>query len=349
VFINQRMSTRTYALRSRTDAGVANQPRTQNDSTTRQSNLSPVRDPPPHMLGRLPFSSTTPALYSEVVSPRTPSPLRENSSDTVLIPEGDPFPERALVGRTPPEIHVVPAISRENIENFEQNASNDENSSPENPGIEQWTTVKRRRARSLGSHEPVLAKKADTAATTQKQVLKEKQKRVTHQREHSSSSRGEGASNPKGKGIDPREWGNANISVESLDIEAQAAAYRSILQERQSSKRHNVNTARKTHQATRRNHRSLSARLPDASRPVAQLPQDSYLGMALRNVGRSQAKGQSRPKGDVSPPSSDPGSSEGSSDSEGGSYSKGKTRKRRDNQHGRWSVGLPNPPSHHMT
>ena len=37
-------------------------------------------------------------------------------------------------------------------------------------------------------------------------------------------SQGEGPSRPKGKMIDPREWGNLNLSQESLDIEAQAAA-----------------------------------------------------------------------------------------------------------------------------
>jgi Retrotransposon gag protein len=331
------MTSRTYALRSRADTGVANQPQTQNDSTIRQSNPSTVRDPPPHMLGRLPFSGMAPALYSEVVSPRTPSPLRENSSATVLIPQGDPFPERALISRTPPERSDVPTVSRGITDNVEHDISTDVNLSPENPGDEPWTTVQRRRARSLGSNEPIPTLRAvtNTAATIQKKTLNKSQKKVTHRRESSSSSRGEGTSRPKGKGIDPREWGNINISRESLDIEAQAAAYRSILQERQASRPPDAQPARGAYQEERRSHRSSSARLPAASRPVAQLPPDSYLGKTLRNVGRSQPEKRSPPKGDGSPTPSDPGSDEAPSDSEDGSYSKGNARRRRDNRHGR--------------
>jgi RNase H-like domain found in reverse transcriptase/Reverse transcriptase (RNA-dependent DNA polymerase)/Integrase zinc binding domain/Retroviral aspartyl protease/Zinc knuckle len=329
------MATRTYALRSRADAGIDDQPRAQNDLTTRQSTPPPSRDLPPHMSGRLPFSGTIPALYSEVVSPRTPSPLRENSSETVLISEGDPFPGRAIIGRTPPVITVVPTDSRENENNFNENISSNELTSPKDPGSEHWTTVRRRRARSLETNEGVPAMEAaDMMTAKQKKALKEKQKVITHQ-DDSSPSRGEGASRPKGKGIDPREWGNVNISLESLDIEAQAAAYRSILQERQTSKRQNADTSKRTHQAGRRNHRSPSARLPAASRPVAQLAQGSYLGMALRNIGRSVPEKETFRYGKSSPPPPEPGSPDDEpSGSEGGSRS-WKTRKRRDNRHGR--------------
>ena len=60
-------------------------------------------------------------------------------------------------------------------------------------------------------------------------------------RENSISSQGEGTSKLKGKGIDPRKWGNLNISRESLDIEAQRAALtKSIAQGNKSCKKKNM-------------------------------------------------------------------------------------------------------------
>ena len=44
------------------------------------------------------------------------------------------------------------------------------------------------------------------------------------QQDSSLSSGEEGPSKPKGKGIDLREWGGVNISRDSLNLEAQAAA-----------------------------------------------------------------------------------------------------------------------------
>ena len=55
-------------------------------------------------------------------------------------------------------------------------------------------------------------------------------------RRSSVSSCGEGPSKPKGKGIDPCEWRNVNISCESLDIEAQAAALNSFKKQNEASK-----------------------------------------------------------------------------------------------------------------
>ena len=348
------MSTRTYALRSRTDAGVATQPRTQNNSTARQPSLSPSRDPPPHMAGRFPLSSAMPALYSEVVSPRVPSPMRENPSGTVELPVRDTSPERPQVGRMPLGLTVVPTVSRENITGARENdTSSDKSNSPEDPGNEPWTTIKRRRARSLESYEPVRKSpsgniqanvltvdqiQAVHAATTelttsQKEKLKRRHKKMTHRRTSSSSSRGEGASKPKGKGIDPLEWGNVNISRESLDIDAQAAAWKSITRNKGRNRQGDVRKAG-THRVQQGNIRSPSEQLPAASRPVAQLPKDSYLGLTLRNIGRSHSARRVPPDGGETPSSSEPSSSEEYSESDS-SYSEERPRRRRDNMHGR--------------
>ena len=346
------MSTRTYALRSRTDAGVATQPRTQNNSTARQPSLSPSRDPPPHMAGRFPPPGAMPALYSEVVSPRAPSPLRENPSSTVELPVRDTSPERPQVGRTPLGMTVVPTVSRENITTTRENDTSSD-ISPKDPGNEPWTTIKRRRARSLESYEPARRSSSENIqanvltadqiqavhaaatrlTTSQKKKLEKRHKKLTHRRTSSSTSRGEGASKPKGKGVDPLEWGNVNISQESLDIDAQAAAWKSITQSKKGNRKED---ARKvgTHRVQQGNIRSPSVQLPAASRPVAQLPKDSYLGMTLRNVGRSHSGRRMPPDGGETPSSSEPSSSEEYSESDDSS-SEERPRRRRDNRHGR--------------
>lgn len=254
-----------------------------------------------------------------------------------------------------PDNRVLPTTSISRDSMIEPNISNEDSISPQDPGDEPWTTVRRQRARSFESLEPVRihtgsrrdqgltvdqvqAVKAATEAMSQsqKEVLQKRQKKVTHQREESSSSRGEGASRPKGKGIDPREWGNLNVSQESLDIEAQAAAWRSLTQGNKASQKKNDKTGKGTHHSHRTNYRSPSARLPAASRPVAQLAQDSYLGLTLRNVGRSNQEGPVPGEEGDSPSSSEPSSSEERSDSESSSsdnenphHGRSKRRKRK--------------------
>ena len=62
----------------------------------------------------------------------------------------------------------------------------------------------------------------------QRQQVKRRQDKIQTRHENSVSSRREGPSEPKGKGIDPREWGNAHLSEEDLDLDAQAAALNSF-------------------------------------------------------------------------------------------------------------------------
>ena len=160
---------------------------------------------------------------------------------------------------------------------------------------------------------------------------------MTTHRDASVMSKGEGTSRAKGKGIDPREWGNLNISQEELDIEAQAAALKSLTCEHKDKKKQ----AKKRTNARRAGHGvhlSPALRLPAESRPVAQIPQDSYLGMALRNVGRDDTRKLPSDDGDGSYPSSE--SSSIGSDFSGTSWDDeasltSRDRHRRDNHHGR--------------
>src|SRR5882762_4974320 len=147
------MSTRTYKLRTRAVAGVATQPTAQNVSTTRRVVSPLARDPPPHMGNRVPLSNVPP-LYSEVVS-RTPSPLRENSSVTVGNDRAGPINEQVTISQLEPEERVVHTNDNEVVEKADNLTSRDESDPPQDQEDAPWTTVQRRRTRSLGSLDRV--------------------------------------------------------------------------------------------------------------------------------------------------------------------------------------------------
>ena len=107
-----------------------------------------------------------------------------------------------------------------------------------------WTTVQRRRARSLDSAERshnklnvhFTPKKNKNLSTEQLTMVKAAEKamtgaelkKITHRQDvinaqHEKDSE-PGPSINKGKGIDPSEWGNAGLSEEELNLEAQRAA-----------------------------------------------------------------------------------------------------------------------------
>ncbi len=352
------MSTRTYNLRARTDAGVATQPRVRPESPVQQATPSPLRDLPPYVVGGYPLTTgRTAALYSDVVASRSPSPQKE-SSNMVAVPEVEPEDERIPQGSSVPvsDSRAVPAIINKIVTTPESGLFSEDNEPAQDTGDLLWTTVRRRRARSLESFEPVrksssesgerkgltrdqiqtVKAAADTLTEGQKDAIRDRQKRVTHhKRDPSSSSRGEGTSRPKGKGIDPREWGNANLSQENLDVDAQEAALRSFAHKKRISKRKEIKETYRS-KPSHREDRSPSTRLPDASRPVAQLAKSSYLGTTLRNVGRSSSKRPQHYHRESSPSSSEPSSSGSElSSSESSLSSEKRSRQRRDNQHGR--------------
>ena len=346
------MSTRTYNFRSRTETGNYNHSRmpatteghlrpltgtTRDQGNTRESSLAPSEEP-------------LTALYSDVAASRPPSPRRENRVEIAQNTSSNSLDSEIRVDENN---NPVPKI-------IETTSVNEENT-PELDGDEAlWTTVKHRRARSLSSLESTRAlskknsslkkrltdeqskavKKATSSMTVQqKETLRRRKERLPFDLDESESSQEEGPSKDKGKGIDPREWGNVNISQESLDQEAQAAALASIV-----NIKHEKEKNRPAHRGKtkRPDHRSQPVQLPAESRPVAQIAPRSYLGMALNNVGRRERKGS--PEGG-SPYPSDP-----SSESDGEtSYSddtssmeespkippKGGSRSRRSNRHGR--------------
>ncbi|KAG1832265.1 hypothetical protein DFJ58DRAFT_736430 [Suillus subalutaceus] len=82
-----------------------------------------------------------------------------------------------------------------------------------------WTTIHKKRA--VRTHE-VTRKRAHSQNLTQEQanLVKKAETQLTD----SSESHEAGPSKDKGKVPDPRNWGNANLSNEDVDLEAQCAA-----------------------------------------------------------------------------------------------------------------------------
>jgi hypothetical protein len=286
------MSTRTYNLRNRTETGTATQSRIPTRLTTTLNHDSST-----HTLGTAPAASSNPALYSDVVAQRPPSPLgrKENEASVARSIVDSHSNNEMAIGDSPSQKAVNTASSEsESTRIQEQEAP--------------WTTVKRRRAQSLSSlgRTPEVSQKvrlqkkkltveqmrtvqqAEQGMTSrERDIVQRRQEKVPVGRESSLSSRGEGPSKPsKGKGIDPREWGNANISQDSLDIGAQAAALESIAQHKHKKRVRKGRRERHHHATYSRERRSHSIRLPAESRPVTQIAADSYLGAAFRKIGR---------------------------------------------------------------
>ena len=114
---------------------------------------------------------------------------------------------------------------------------------------------------------------------------------------------GEGPSKPKGKGIDPQEWGAVNISQESLDLEAQAAVLKSFKpqsEQEDRARRHRKKSCSLSQHKKQQHHKIKYAsgkqqekhsKYPAEFQSVAQIAPRSYLGAALRNVGHSKGLG----------------------------------------------------------
>jgi hypothetical protein len=291
------MSVRNYNLRTRADTGLANQSRVQNSLIPiRRPSTSPRRDAPPRMLGDTLNTGGSAALYSDIAASRPPSPQKETSSVTVVHPVVRPGDERVVISRLTPEDTSRVAQHHPDImisKNVELHTSSEVNVFPEDPEDIPWTTVRRQRAHSLGSVERVRKNRSEInlnsashKTASQKPAILHLQKKMDAHREpenlvpvSSRRSRREGPSQPKRKGLDPTEWGNLNISQESLDVEAQAAAFKSIAQGNKTRERRPTKKSTKTHRANSKARHS--SRLPAESRPVAQIAQGSYLGMAL--------------------------------------------------------------------
>ena len=198
--------------------------------------------------------------------------------------------------------------SNDNSSGVEEDDLDKEVETPDKPEYVQWTTVqcKRTRKGSLQNKKSLTAEQNQTVKVAAEGLTKEQQQQIlrrqekVHPRRGSSvSSRGEGPSKPKGKGIDPREWGNVDIDPESLDVNAQLAALKTFKaqlkaqkrsqgkksQRKEKSQSRNKNYERSEHATAKstRRPKTYSGR-PMESQPAAQIAPKSYLGAALRHA-----------------------------------------------------------------
>ena len=352
----------------------------ENDGSPPQyGTVIPQREVPPHITGSLaPRAGATVVVhsYSDVVASRTPSPSRERPTVPSRIPELDPNstlvlnPDQASHGRgnngtSGSEVPVDSYNSSMEVGTPDQADSH-------------WTTVQRRRTRSHGSlpdkrtvtNEQVKAFDLATERMTrdQRQQIKRRQEKIQSRREDSVSSRGEGPSDPKGKMTDPREWGGLNLSNEDLNLKAQAAALKSFKFDKKMlehskeksyhRKRGSVSNSkerdlppksskRQTPHSTTRKRTNKRSERPAEYQPSAQIAPRSYLGSALKIVGRARGpRYPSESPSDSGPDSSSSRESTSSrrstSSSKDDSQSDGRSddrswskKRRRDNRHGR--------------
>ena len=174
----------------------------------------------------------------------------------------------------------------------------------------EWATVpkKQRRAHSLDSAEnsrPKNKNKFDVLTT----------EHVTATGENAETEDEQpGPSVPKGKQIDPREWGNIKLSNDEIDIDAQAAAikaYNKALKNKHNKlKKYSKKSAKKypkdeyneleakadfdlpqvnRHQSVpTAGHASVPVNMRAGSRPAAQIAPKSSLGVALTGIAKGQ-------------------------------------------------------------
>ena len=292
---NKDIFTRAYNLRTRTENGgpaLSRVPMT--IIVCSQLSANRTRDIPPHVPSSARDTNSLPTLlpplYSHVVTSRPSSPRKETET-SIAQSTSNPIGSGETV-----EVSPLPEIVDSTSSEEDEPSKMKEKDLP-------WTTVNRRCARSLDlpsegrvpkgrdmipnrklTREQAQAVETATTnmTTPQKEVLCRRQKKIVSARKGSPTpSQGEGLSKRKGKGIDPQEWGNINISRESLDVDAQAVALESIAQQNELDRTGHKNVPKKKG----RNVQGQS--LPAESRPVAQIATDSYLGTALQRVRRS--------------------------------------------------------------
>ncbi|PPR02115.1 hypothetical protein CVT26_008845, partial [Gymnopilus dilepis] len=348
------MSSQRYPLRLRNKTGATTR------SSLRTASPSPTRSASVESASRTPGprSETGERLYSDVAASRPSSPL---------LGKGSVHSNRVATGLeiftkdTPPHVPI-------NRKNNNSLFSDSESDRDDGPGLKTplWTVVQRKRKgndkRSLSDNDreelatklfenrtqklsdeqvAAVAKAAESLTKQEKEKISrrnEKVKKATHHhRDSSVSSRGEGQSQSKGKGVDPRNWGSLQLDDAEADIELQAAALKSY---KEASRKENFSGAnilpevraptmeRETPSATDMRsvkfdkHARKEKILPENYRPATQIMPNSYLGIALRRAAEADKHDnpkKTRVPSTPSSPSSSPSSESSTEHSDSGS------------------------------
>ena len=161
-----------------------------------------------------------------------------------------------------------------------------------NPKID-GTTRQRAEARM-----DLVAAAAERLSAAQRNTIERRYKNLANvndsQRSPSATPVGEGPSHLKGKTIDPSNWGNLDLDEDDLDPKAQHAALRSL---KQKVSRKKAEKIKEPKVGTSRHivGRATSAQPKEGvthvvrnmdSRPIRQIPFDSYISQTLNNIHR---------------------------------------------------------------
>ena len=296
------------------------------------------------------MATHTRVLRSQAVVSERPSSQFENAEvDTSRVPSThEEMPSAALEKPLQQKETTVPESARDSNDGEDDPSENEsDNGQPRKEYPD-----KPERARSLDSANrsrqinPVYFKSStlsteqekaveaanESLTTEQKERIATRQEKVA--RQHESTEVQAESSRNKGKTVDPREWGNARLNSQELDIEVQKAlleAYeegqkqaREIIDDFKNKMLTENNETFEMPSLTR--HKSIAQ--PDlvtrraGSRPAAQIVPNSSLGVALGKI----AKIADKPDGPDDP---DHSSSGYSSDYSRSSRSQSRSRSRR--------------------
>jgi hypothetical protein len=185
-------------------------------------------------------------LYSDVAASRPPSPSKDMGNPSVATGNAGQtaLGVTSISDAVSSKKYMFPTHDYAHREVSEDVSEEPESGSP-------WHTVGRRRARSLDSTElapkktgqraqdpkekiPVPPTQQNVEAPTMTETIPPETSHA--RREKESESRGEESSKPKGKGRDPREWGNVNLTAQEMDADLQQAAYESYKRQHQYEK-----------------------------------------------------------------------------------------------------------------
>ena len=284
--------------------------------------------------------------YSDVVASRPSSPV----STTVEEAPSGLAEALARPARVEEIVNKAEVVSKHNTNNIVQTDSENHESdtsslsevseADENKNL--WTTVVHRCSRSLDSLKKntkttkkvkVVQNRVNELTTEQDTVVNQAEEQLTIAQKEQlscryekvqsyamprerSESRGEGPSTSKGKGADPCNWGNAQLSDSDLDVDAQRVALESFTKNHDkdlikpiSPHEEDPKKTRVSHQGKRKPSKAPSgltfghaserpalnvdnkqrARLEKATRtnkPINQIAPKSYLGHALDNIDK---------------------------------------------------------------
>ena len=320
-------------------------------------------------------SEKPPRTYSEVAASRPSSPVFTSEEGTLRRPPPKVQVQNTTTKERIPATAGVAFRNNDVVSDRESDLSEPSEPSDKDDNPNPWIKVVPRRSRSLDSlsntrmnkdfissknkalrteKETVINQAEEQLTTAQKKQISRRYEKIQEKplnRAESPASQGEGPSHPKGKNVDPWNWGAAQLSDEDLDVDAQRAALESFkvhhkeplsrlnsenempVQKQKTYKRKKKSSKASGNNKTQTPMSDLtgrhvskvndrrSARLEKIarnaeSRPVNQIAPESYLGRALDNVD----KRSHRRRMDSDPDSSDsPDSSSESSSSESSS------------------------------